>query len=101
MNIKGTYPLAYGRKGSRTFITLYDRVYEHNGRESSYFMIGRGDTLVEHNLKMPDAVVVVATLNNPGQERKLVMTSEFRVPLGVREIGFVAGLIDPADYKAA
>lgn len=48
--------------------------------------------------KRPEAVVIVAIIDNPGEEPKLVLTSEYRAPLGRREISFPAGLIDESDY---
>lgn len=101
MKVIATRPLAYGRRGDTVFLTLYEREYEHNGRRRTYFMIGRGERLEEHDQKFPDAVVIVAILNNPNERKRLVMVSEFRIPLGTREIGFPAGLIDPSDFNAA
>jgi ADP-ribose pyrophosphatase len=40
----------------------------------------------------------VAVVDTPGEERRLVVTSEFRVPINCREVSFPAGLIDPEDY---
>lgn len=98
MKVLTTTPLYEARKGDRTFLTMHSRTFEHKGRTSEYFMVTRGTEIVPHAQKCPDAVVVVATLMKDG-EKHLVMTSEFRVPLGIRELGFVAGLIDTADYN--
>jgi len=43
-------------------------------------------------------VVIVAFYSYPEQPTKLVLTSEYRIPIGCREISFPAGLIDETDY---
>ncbi len=42
-----------------------------------------------------DAVVIVAIIT--GDEPRLVLTREFRAPLGTEEISFPSGLIDPGE----
>ncbi|KKL71366.1 hypothetical protein LCGC14_2095660, partial [marine sediment metagenome] len=43
--------------------------------------------------RSPDAVVLVITVDSP-EGRRLVVTKEYRVPIGGCEYGFPAGLID-------
>lgn len=93
MEILSIKPLYQCSGGKRVFLSMHECVYTHEGKEGKYFFVTRGDTVVPHHEKRPDAVVIVATCGD-----LLVMTSEFRIPLGVRELGFPAGLIDAHDY---
>jgi ADP-ribose pyrophosphatase len=62
-----------------------------------YFFASRGeDPPPSPTRKRPEAVVIVAITEE--EEPRLVLTSEYRVPLGCREISFPAGLIDESDY---
>lgn len=83
----------------KPIVTLYEASVANNGSQFPYYFFARGDTLCPHADKRPDAVVVVGILNEP--EPRIVLVDEFRPPLGVREISFPAGLIDPEDYVAA
>lgn len=85
--------------GFKTFLALHKRTFEHKGRTSDYFMATRGENIALHEVKRPDAVVIVATYWD-GTEDKLLMVSEFRIPVGTRVLGFPAGLIDEADYES-
>ena len=76
---------------------MHEITYEHNEKQSAYFMVTRGSSIVPHTEKKPDAVVVCATYED-NCEPKLLMASEFRTPIGTRELGFPAGLIDEKDY---
>ena len=98
MFIKETTPLHKAGNSKRVFLTLWKRIFDHKGKEGTYFMVSRGDKISPHHEKRPDAVVIVATINVEGEDR-LVVTNEFRIPLGVRELGFPAGLIDENDYR--
>lgn len=98
MKILGQKPLHQVGNGKRVYLTMWEQTYEHNGREGRYFSVCRGESYPAHEYKLSDAVIIVPVLENPGEERKLVMTSEFRIPIGCRELGFPAGLIDPKDY---
>ena len=94
MEILSTKILAQASKGSRIFLSLVERTFSHKGRESSYFFAIRGDTV--GTAKRPDAVVIVAVTEE--EEPRLVLTSEFRIPIGCREISFPAGIIDKEDF---
>lgn len=97
MDIKNAIPLYKAGNGKKVFLTLWARYFEHKGKQHEYFMVTRGEKIVPHEKKAPDAVVIVAKFFY-NEEDHLVLTSEFRVPLGVRELGFPAGLIDESDY---
>lgn len=92
-----TKKLAEGRSGSRVFMTLYERVFKCRDKVHSYFFVGRGEDVPEPCNKRSDGVVIVAITNE--ETPRIVLTSEFRVPIGCREIGFPAGLVDSEDYN--
>lgn len=98
MKIIGRNKIHEARSPKRVFLSMWEVGFEHNGKPGKFFSVARGDSYPEYKDKKPDAVVIVATLENPGEPKRLVLTSEFRVPIGTREISFPAGLIDPADY---
>lgn len=99
MEVLGTKQIAKGASGGRTFLSLHERtVRTDSGSEFGYFFVVRGDDVPSPEDKKPEAVIVVAVVDAPGEERRLVLTSEFRVPINCREVGFPAGLIDPEDY---
>lgn len=50
------------------------------------------------NRAVPDAVVMIAVAN--GRIPKIVLTREYRVPLGVFEISVPSGLVDPGESIA-
>jgi|GEM_PF-5998580 ADP-ribose pyrophosphatase len=84
--------------GSR-HLTLWEKKVSRNGNEFPYFMACRGEQPpAPHAEKKPDAVVIVAFWDHGG-ERRLIITSEYRIPIGTREMGFPAGLIDDKDYE--
>lgn len=98
MSIKSTNPLAFARALSgRCFLSLHTRVYtDKTGSDRNYFMCTRGEK--PKSQKNPDAVVIVA-FHNDGNETRLILVDEYRVPIDCREISFPAGLIDESDYK--
>lgn len=99
MEVLGTKQIAKGAAGGRTFLSLHERtVRTDSGSEFGYFFVARGEDVPSPEDKKPEAVIVVAVVDTPGEERRLVLTSEFRVPINCREVGFPAGLIDPEDY---
>lgn len=102
MKILRSKLLAKAGRGFRTFLSLHEVSYSHKDREQTYFTCVRGETIVPFDQKQPDAVVIVAvvkpTVDHPA---RLVITDEFRIPVGGREYGFPAGLIDPADIAGS
>lgn len=99
MKILGSSLLAKAAVGARVFLGLHEIEYEHNGKDHSYFMVTRGDAIVSPEEKRPDAVVIVGLVGDTSESCRIVITREFRVPLGCMEYGFPAGLIDAADYE--
>jgi 8-oxo-dGTP pyrophosphatase MutT (NUDIX family) len=100
MNILGTNVLARGMSadGRRCWLAMHELVMEDAGKERKYFFVTRGDVVVPPHEKKPDAVVIIA-FTGEGEDQKMVLTSEYRVVIGSREIGTPAGLIDAADYE--
>lgn len=96
MKVLGTKTLAEAKRGKRTFLTLHERTFEHKGHVSPYYFVGRGESAPPPSQKKPDAVVIVAVTED--DEPRLVLTNEFRVPIGCREISFPAGIIDQEDF---
>lgn len=87
-------------KTGRVYLALHEIEVETRGHRHPYFMVTRGEEIVPHAQKKPDAVIIVGIIHDDKDplEPRLVVTSEYRAPLFAREIGFPAGLIDPADY---
>lgn len=97
MKILETNLLYSAGSAGRTFLRMLSRTFEHNGQSREYFMVARGDgKLPSHEQKRPDAVIIHGI--QKGDPNRLLLTSEFRIPLGCRELGFPAGLIEEKDY---
>ena len=80
------------------WLRLFEVAYETvAGKAGKWLMVSREEKPTPHEAKLPDAVVAIGWFND-GSGEKLVVTSEFRIPLACRELGFVAGLIDKKDY---
>jgi len=71
-----------------------------NGKDRNYFFVTRGDKVIPPDKKRPDAVVVIGFVGE-GEDMRIVLTDEYRLPIGRREIGSVAGLIDSGDYDCS
>ena len=89
---------------SSRFLSLWKRTVEKSGKQFPYFMAVRGsDPPPSHSEKKPDAVVVIAFWDREisliSHQRELILTSEYRIPLGCRELGFPAGSIEESDYE--
>lgn len=93
MDIKATRMI----HGTR-FLNLFEREFEHKGREGRWIFASRDSDPPTHDQKRPDAVIVVPVMHNTNDEVRLVLTSEYRVPIATRELSFPAGLIDKEDY---
>lgn len=81
----------------RCWLALHAVLFANNGKEHTYFMVTRGDQIVPHAQKQPDAVCAIGFYYG-GSEPQIVLTKEYRIPIGGYEIGSVAGLIDVGDY---
>ena len=97
--IVSSHPIAFASApNGHCFLSLHTVMYENkNGDKRPYFMCTRGDAPSDSKHKLPEAVVILG-IKIDGDEPELVMTKEFRVPIGTHELGFPAGLIDPLDY---
>jgi len=71
-----------------------------NGKDRKYFFVTRGDKITLPDKKRPDAVVAIGFVGE-GEDMRIVLTDEYRLPIGRREIGSVAGLIDSGDYDCS
>ncbi len=76
-------------------LSMFKRTCEHKGKKFDWFFASRDKEPPPLEKKTPDAVVVVSIHIDDKGTPKLVLTSEFRVPIGGREINFPAGIIDP------
>jgi ADP-ribose pyrophosphatase len=95
MNIISRQIIHRAVASGQCFLSTWECTIENNGVQSPYFFVTRGDEL--HAVKRPDAVIIIAFIKD-GTDTKLVLTNEFRPPIGCRELGFPAGLIDTDDY---
>lgn len=101
MKIVKTEVVARGMGGKRCWLAMHERTTKsEDGKEHKYFFITRGDVVVPPQDKRPDAVVVIAFMGE-GDDMKIVLTDEYRLPIDRREIGAPAGLIDPGDYDCS
>lgn len=86
-------------KGERCWLAMHQRTFRDDiGKEHKYFFVTRGEQVVVPALKRPDAVVVIAFVGD-GDDKRMVLTDEYRLPIDRREYGTPAGLIDAADYE--
>jgi len=87
-----THPLT--GKLAKEWLSLYEKQGKHRitGKTIKWLFASR-DNGVEHSQKKPDAIVIVAVF----QERYLVVTKEWRMPIGEFQYGFPAGLIDKGE----
>lgn len=99
MKILGTEILYRAMQGAKTWLAMHARQVQKGDSEFDYFMVSRGGLTPDPEDKKPEAVMIIAITDNPGEERKLVVTSEFRIPIACREISVPAGLIDDEDYE--
>ena len=86
--------------GRRCFLAMHEHTSVSAGKEHKYFFVTRGDKVVPPQDKLPDAVIALGFYNDNGV-MKIVLTDEYRLPIGRREIGMVAGLIDREDYDCS
>ena len=100
MKIVSTEVEARGMGGKKCWIAMHKRVTEVAGKLHNYFFVTRGDVVVPASEKKPDAVVAIGFVGE-GDDMKMVLTDEYRLPVDCREIGSVAGLIDKSDYDCS
>lgn len=92
----------YGTK----FLKLYDLQYaegkhyfEASRREPEDLVVSMTDE--EARRMLPDAVTIAVVLHLPGNQTRLLMTYEYRYPVGQFLLSPVAGLIDPEDRECS
>lgn len=86
------------------FLKLYDMRYAEG---KHYFNVSRREkeNLVgiksdsDFQSMLPDAVTIAVILHFPNGEKKLMMSYEYRYPVGQFQLSPVAGLIDPEDKE--
>ncbi|UCE56716.1 MAG: NUDIX hydrolase [Desulfobacterales bacterium] len=79
------------------WLNLFDVTFsDKNGKEKSWQLASRKKEpkCVTGNFEKPDAVIIVAYHKD---HKKIVITKEYRVPLGDFEYGFPAGLVDEGE----
>ena len=86
---------------STRWITLWTRFYEHRNHKAEYFVASRNnDALALYPPEKPSAVIIATIYKDPMFSKPLLLlTSEFRLPVGGRELGFPAGLVDTKDLE--
>lgn len=87
------------------FLKCYDiryaegrHYYEASRREEKDLVVRKTDE--EFKKMLPDAVSVAVVLHLPGDETRLLMSYEYRYPVGRYLLSPVAGLIDPEDSSS-
>ena len=88
------------------FLNLYDlqyaegkHYYEVSRRTKENLVVRMSDAEVREML--PDAVTIAVVLHLPGNRTRLLMTYEYRYPVGQFLLSPVAGLLDPEDRDCA
>lgn len=95
MEVQQTVQIAGNR-----FLHLFERTFSHKGHNGKWLFASRDENPTSHEQKLPDAVIVIAVKIDEN-EPKIVLTSEYRVPILAREISFPAGLIDDKDHSSS
>lgn len=73
------------------WLNVVQSKFEHKDKKGNWLFVSRNKDL--DKIPKPDAVIIVATIRQDG-ELFLVLTKEFRIPVGDYEYGFPAGLVD-------
>ena len=88
------------------FLKCYDiryaegkHYYEASRREKNDLVAKKSDS--EFQQMLPDAVTVAVVLHLPGNDTRLLMSYEYRYPIGQYLLSPVAGLLDPEDRQSA
>ena len=71
--------------------------YEASRREVKDLVVKKTDE--EFRQMLPDAVTVAVVLHLPGDKTRLLMTYEYRYPVGQFLLSPIAGLLDPEDRE--
>ena len=96
------------------FLKCYDlqyaegkHYYEASRREKDDLVVKRTDGITSQKISvpgefrdmLPDAVTIAVVLHLPGDETRLLMSYEYRYPVGRYLLSPVAGLLDPEDRQ--
>ena len=71
--------------------------YEATRRSKDSLVLKKKDA--EFRSMLPDAVTIAVVLHLPGNETRLLMSYEYRYPVGQFLLSPVAGLLDPEDHS--
>ena len=87
------------------FLSCYDlrhaegkHYYEASRRKKEDLVVRKTDA--EFREMLPDAVTIAVVLHLPGNETRLLMSYEYRYPVGQFLLSPVAGLLDPEDKQS-
>ena len=87
------------------FLSCYDlrhaegkHYYEASRRKKEDLVVRKTDA--EFREMLPDAVTIAVVLHLPGNETRLLMSYEYRYPVGQFLLSPVAGLLDPEDRQS-
>ena len=87
------------------FLRCYDlqyaegkHYYEASRRVKEDLVVQKADH--EFREMLPDAVTIAVVLHLPGNETRLLMSYEYRYPIGQFLLSPMAGLLDPEDKKS-
>jgi ADP-ribose pyrophosphatase len=88
------------------FLKCYDLRYAEGKHYYAASRRGKDDLVAqmtddEFRAMLPDAVTVAVVLHLPGGDNRLLMTYEYRYPVGQYLLSPVAGLLDPEDRESA
>ena len=86
------------------FLNIYDLEYQDGKHYFEASRRNKEDLVVQQTGKeyqemLPDAVTIAVILHLPGGETRLLMSYEYRYPIGQFLLSPVAGLLDPEDKK--
>ena len=87
------------------FLNMFDlqyadgrHYYEATRRSKDSLVLKKNDA--EFRNMLPDAVTIAVVLHLPGNETRLLMSYEYRYPVGQFLLSPVAGLLDPEDQSS-
>ncbi len=78
------------------FVNLFSTAIERKGGQTTPWMFASRKKQPEMPVARADAAVIIAVIGEGGEAR-LVITREFRAPLGAYELSLPSGLIDPGE----
>ena len=88
------------------FLNMFDlqyaegrHYYEATRRSKDSLVLKKNDA--EFRSMLPDAVTIAVVLHLPGNETRLLMSYEYRYPVGQFLLSPVAGLLDPEDQSGS